>query len=188
MQTRIGVIVGSLRKGAYTRLLADAAKHLAPASMTLSDISIGELPLYNQDLETEHAPAAWTAFRQQTGRADGVLFITPEYNRGMPGALKNAIDVGSRPWGKSVWNGKPTAVISLTPGPLGAMSAHAQLRHTLSVVNSPTMPGPEMYLHSAAALFDENESPQLRAEGENKFVTYDSEKVESQYFSGKKEK
>ena len=155
MQTRIGVIVGSLRKGAYTRLLADAAKHLAPSSKTLSDIAIGELPLYNQDLETATPPPAWTAFRSQVAATDGVLFITPEYNRGMPGALKNALDVGSRPRGKSVWSGKPTAVMSLTPGPLGAMAAHMQVRHTLSVLNSPTLPGPEVYMPNAAALFDE---------------------------------
>ena len=83
-----------------------------------------------------------------------MLFVTPEYNRGMPGAVKMRIDVGSRPWGKSVWNGKPTAVISLTPGPLGAMSAHQQLRLTMSVINSPTLPGPEVYMPGAAGLFD----------------------------------
>jgi chromate reductase, NAD(P)H dehydrogenase (quinone) len=155
MTISVGVIVGSLRKGAYTRLLADAVAEIKPPSWTLSDIAIGALPLYNQDLETASAPPAWTVFRSQVSRTDAVLFITPEYNRGMPGALKNALDVGSRPWGASVWNAKPTAVISLTPGPLGAMAAHQQLRHTLSVLNSPTLPGPEMYLHTAAGLFDD---------------------------------
>ncbi len=155
MKNKIGLIVGSLRKGAYTRLMAQAVKEIAPASMSFVDIGIGDLPLYNQDLETSTPPPAWTAFRTQVAGTDGVLFVTPEYNRGMPGALKNAIDVGTRPWGHSVWNGKPTAVISLTPGPLGAMSAHQQLRLTMSVINSPTLPGPEVYMPGAAGLFDE---------------------------------
>ena len=155
MSIDVGVIVGSLRKDAYTRWLANAVHELAPSTWRVSHIGIAELPLYNQDLETASPPPAWTAFRSGVGRASAVLVITPEYNRGMPGALKNALDVGSRPWGQSVWNGKPTAVMSLTPGPLGAMAAHQQVRHTLSVLNSPTLPGPEVYLHSAAGLFDE---------------------------------
>jgi chromate reductase, NAD(P)H dehydrogenase (quinone) len=169
MQTQVGIIVGSLRQGAYTRLLANAAKELVPPSWTVSDIGIGELPLYNQDLETDSPPTAWTKFRSQVAATDGVLFVTPEYNRGMPGALKNAIDVGTRPWGQSVWNGKPTAVISLTPGPLGAMSAHQQLRHTLSVINSPTLPGPEVYMPNAAALFDS--AGKLQNEDTRKILT-----------------
>ena len=155
MQHKVGLIVGSLRKGAYTRRLADAARELAPSSLELVDIGIGDLPLYNQDLETDNPPAAWSTFRAAVGATAGVLFVTPEYNRGMPGSLKNAIDVGSRPWGHSVWSGRPTAVISMTPGPLGAMSAHQQLRLTMSVLNSPTLPGPEVYLHTADSLFDE---------------------------------
>ena len=155
MTIRIGLIVGSLRKGAYTRMLANAVKEIAPSNMSLVDIGIGDLPLYNQDLETDSPPPAWTTFRKAVAGTDAVLFVTPEYNRGMPGALKNAIDVGTRPWGHSVWNGKPTAVMSLTPGPLGAMSSHQQLRHTLSVINSPTLPGPEVYMPGAASLFNE---------------------------------
>jgi chromate reductase len=155
MTTDVGVIAGSLRKGAYSRLLANAVAELAPKSWRLSHIGIGELPLYNQDLETANPPPAWTTFRSEVGRTRAVLFITPEYNRGMPGGLKNAFDVGSRPWGHSVWNGKPTAVMSLSPGPLGAMAAHHQVRHTLSVLSSPTVPGPEVYLHGAGGLFDE---------------------------------
>jgi len=169
MQTKIGVIVGSLRKGAYTRLLANATKELAPQTWTLTDIGIGDLPLYNQDLETATPPPAWTTFRNQVIASDAVLFITPEYNRGMPGSLKNAIDVGSRPWGKSVWSGKPTAVMSLTPGPLGAMAAHQQLRHTLSILNSPTLPGPEVYMPGAESLFDE--SGKLKNPETGKIVT-----------------
>jgi chromate reductase len=155
MPNKVGIIVGSLRKGAYTRLMAQAVKEIAPSPFLFSDIGIGDLPLYNQDLENETPPPAWTAFRSQVAQSDAVLFVTPEYNRGMPGALKNAIDVGSRPWGKSVWKGRPTAVISATPGPLGAMAAHQQLRLTLSVLDSPTLPGPEVYVPGAAGLFDD---------------------------------
>jgi chromate reductase len=163
MGNKIGLIVGSLRKGAYTRLMAQAVKEIAPSTMSFVEIGIGDLPLYNADLETSTPPPAWTTFRTQVAGTDGVLFVTPEFNRGMPGALKNAIDVGTRPWGHSVWNGKPTAVISLTPGPLGAMSAHQQLRLTLSVINSPTLPGPEVYMPGAASLF--NEAGKLTNEG-----------------------
>jgi chromate reductase len=155
MARKIGLIIGSLRKVSYTRMLGNAVQALAPASMAIHEIGIGDLPLYNLDLETDSPPAPWTAFREGVKKADGVLFLTPEFNRGMPGALKNAIDVGSRPWGQSVWIGKPTAVMSITPGPLGAMAAHQQLRLTLSVLNSPTLPGPEVYMHSAASLFDD---------------------------------
>ena len=146
---------GACARVLYSRLMAQAVKQLAPASLAFTDIGIGELPLYNQDLETDSPPPAWTTFRQQVGATDAVLFVTPEYNRGMPGALKNAIDVGSRPWGKSVWKGRPTAVISVTPGALGAMAAHQQLRHTLSVLESPALPGPEVYIPGAAGLFDD---------------------------------
>jgi chromate reductase len=169
MQKKIGLIVGSLRKGAYSRLMAEAAKALAPASFTFADIGIGELPLYNQDLETDTPPAAWTVFRDQVKATNGVLFVTPEYNRGMPGALKNAIDVGSRPWGQSVWKGRPTAVISITPGALGAMASHQQLRLTMSVLESPTVPGPEVYVPGAGSLFDEQ--GRLKNEDSKKIVT-----------------
>jgi chromate reductase len=150
----VGIIVGSLRKGAFSRLLAQAACELAPPSLKLSEIPIGELPFYNQDLETQTPPAQWVSFRDQVRTKDGILFITPEYNRGMPAVLKNAIDVGSRPRKDSVWRGKPAATISITPGRLGAMAAHQQLRLGLSVIGVPVMPLPEMYLSDAEELFD----------------------------------
>lgn len=150
----IGFIVGSLRKGAYTRLLSQAIVELAPPSFELSEISIGELPFYNQDLDTATPPASWVSFRNDVKARDAMLFITPEYNRGMPGALKNAIDVGSRPPKQSVWRGKPAATVSITPGKLGAMSAHQQLRLSLSTVGMPVMPSPEISLPGAGALFD----------------------------------
>lgn len=150
----VGFIVGSLRKGAYTRLLSQAVCELAPPSLKLSEIAIGELPFYNQDLETATPPAQWVSLRNQVRSCEAILFITPEYNRGMPAAVKNAIDVGSRPSKESVWRGKPAAVMSLTPGKLGAMAAHQQLRLCLSVIGVPVMPAPEIYLAGAGDLFD----------------------------------
>lgn len=163
----IGFIVGSLRKGAYTRLLSQAVCELAPPSLKLSEIGIGELPFYNQDLETATPPAQWVSFRNQVKSCDAILFITPEYNRGMPGAVKNAIDVGSRPRKESVWRDKPSAIVSLTPGRLGAMAANQQLRLTLSVIGVPVMPSPEVYLAGAGDLF----------EGGGKLVNPDTRKL-----------
>lgn len=156
MQSRVGVIVGSLRKGAYTRMLARALPELTPQSLQLVEIGIGDLPLYNYDLETDSPPPAWTAFRAAVKSTDALLFVTPEFNRSMPGALKNAMDVGSRPWGDSAWAGKPGGVISLTPGALGAMAANHHLRQVLLAVNVAAMPYPEAYIPGAEALFDQS--------------------------------
>jgi chromate reductase len=154
MQSRVGVIVGSLRKAAYTRMLARALPELTPPSLQLVEIGIGDLPLYNYDLETATPPPAWTAFRTAVKATDALLFVTPEFNRGIPGPLKNAMDVGSRPWGDSAWAGKPAGVISLTPGALGAMAANHQLRQVLMAVNVAAMPYPEAYIPDAETLFD----------------------------------
>jgi chromate reductase len=162
---KVGVIVGSLRRGAFTRLMARALPELAPPSLQFSEIEIGDLPLYNEDLETSTPPAQWTRFRQQVQSADGILFVTPEYNRSIPGALKNALDVGSRPWGQGAWNGKPAAVVSQSPGALGGMAAAHHLRQVLLAVNVAAMPHPEAYIPAVATLFDENgrlQNPQLR--------------------------
>lgn len=156
MAKNIGVVIGSLRKGAYTRMMFHAARELAPASFTLNEVEIGTLPLYNQDLETDAPPQPWRTFRKAIRASDALLFITPEYNRGMPGGLKNAIDVGSRPSKENVWSGKPAAVIGLTPGGLGAMASSIQLRSALSAVNAYTMPNPEAFIASAKTLFDES--------------------------------
>jgi chromate reductase len=133
--------------------LAAAIFELAPESLALDAIDIGGLPLYNQDLE-ENVPLSWKEFREKVVTYDGVLFVTPEYNRSVPGALKNAIDVGSRPYGKSVWNGKPGAVISVTPGALGGFGANHRLRQSLVFLNIPAMQQPEAYIGNAAQLFD----------------------------------
>ena len=150
---RVGVLVGSLRKAAYSRRLAGALARLAPTRLQHAIIEIGAMPLYNQDDEAA-APAAWTAFRDEIKGADALLFITPEYNRSIPSALKNAIDVGSRPKGSSVWNGKPAAVISLSPGVIGAFVANHHLRQCLMCLNVATMPAPEAYIGGADKLLD----------------------------------
>ena len=151
----VAVIVGSLRKESFSRKLAYAVMAIAPEGKRMTLVPIGGLPLYNQDLETEHPPAEWTAFRDTIRAADAVLFVTPEYNRSVPGGLKNAIDVGSRPPRKGIWSGKPAAVISVTTGALGAMAANHALRQSLMAVNAATMAGPEAYIAQAASLFDE---------------------------------
>lgn len=149
----VAAIVGSLRRESFTRKLVEALTKLALPSVRIEIVPIGDLPFYNQDDEPT-PPAAWTAFRSRIKRADGVLFATPEYNRSMPGCLKNAVDVGSRPWGHSVWAGRPAAVISCSPGNLGAFGAHHHLRQSLVGVDMATMAGPEAYMAGADKLFD----------------------------------
>jgi chromate reductase, NAD(P)H dehydrogenase (quinone) len=150
----IAVIVGSLREGSFSRSTALALIGLAPGTLKLEIVEIGALPLYNQDLDPKSPPAEWVAFRQRVGAADAVLFVTPEYNRSVPGVLKNAIDVGSRPYGRSAWARKPAAVVSVTPGALGAFGANHHLRQSAVFLDMPMMPQPEAYLSNAGAMFD----------------------------------
>eukprot|EP01030_Chromulinospumella_sphaerica_P016526 gene16526-16341_t len=145
----IAVLVGSLRKQSINRKVAQALAQLAPANLKLSIVEIGELPLYNEDLDGSAPPAAYSTFRQQVAAADAVLFVTPEYNRSVPAALKNAIDVGSRPYGQSVWSGKPGAVISVSPGAIGGFGANHHLRQSLVFLDVPCMQQPEAYLGGA---------------------------------------
>jgi len=151
----IAVIVGSLRQGSFSRKTALALAGLAPDHLTLEIAEIGDLPLYNQDLDPKSPPPEWVAFRERVRPADGVLFVTPEYNRSMPGVLKNAIDIGSRPYGKSVWEKKPAAVVSVTPGALGAFGANHHLRQSAVFLDMPMMAQPEAYLSRAGDFFDE---------------------------------
>jgi len=164
----IAVIVGSLRRDAFSRRTALALAGLAPDRLKLEIVEIGNLPLYNQDLDPDAPPAEWVAFRDRVRVADGILFSTPEYNRSMPGVLKNAIDVGSRPYGKSVWAKKPGAVISVTPGGLGAFGANHHLRQSCVFLDVPMMPQPEAYLSGAGDLFDE--AGALRDEKTTRFL------------------
>ncbi len=159
----VAVIVGSLRKGSCTRSVARAIAEVAPASLKLEIVEIGDLPLYDQDDDGSSPPAPWAAFRDRIRRADAVLFATPEYNRSVPGVLKNALDVGSRPYGQSAWSRKPAAIVSVSPGAIGGFGANHHLRQSLVFLDMPTMQQPEAYVGGAAALFDEQGSLKVDA-------------------------
>ena len=154
---KVGIVVGSLRKASLNRKLALALIAMAPPALALKIVEIGALPLYNQD-EDAQMPAPWAEFREQIAACDAVLFVTPEYNRSVPGALKNAIDVGSRPYGKSAWAGKPAAIVSVSPGAAGAFGANHHLRQSLVFLNMPAMQQPEAYIGGADKLFAEDGS------------------------------
>jgi chromate reductase len=149
------VLVGSLRKASFNRKMAHALREIAAGTLALDEIPIGDLPLYNEDLEAA-PPDAWLRFRDRVRKADAVLFVTPEYNRSVPGVLKNAIDVGSRPYGKSVFSRKPAAVVSVTGGALGAFGANHHLRQSLVFLDMPALQQPEMYIGGAPKLFDQD--------------------------------
>ena len=149
----VAVVVGSLRKDSVNRKVASALAALTP-NLMFNIVEIGDLPFFDQDLESA-PPAQWVRLRQEIAAADAVLFVTPEYNRGLPAVIKNAIDVASRPYGHSVWNGKPGAVISVTIGSQGAILANHQLRQSLVFLNVPTLAQPEAYISGALGLFDD---------------------------------
>jgi chromate reductase len=136
-------------------MAAHALMTLAPASLAPEIVEIGQLPLYNQDLD-QTPPAEWQAFRARIRAADAILFVTPEYNRSVPGVLKNAIDVGSRPHGQSVWAHKPAAVMSVSPGAIGGFGANHHLRQSFVFLDMPAMQQPEAYIGHATSLFDAN--------------------------------
>jgi chromate reductase len=165
---KVAVLVGSLRKESYNRKMARALTAVAPTSLELSFVEIGDLPHYNQDFEAD-PPSAVREFRQRIAAFDAVLFVTPEFNRSVPGALKNAIDVGSRPYGKSVWSGKPAAVISVSPGAIGGFGANHHLRQSLVFLDMPALQQPEAYIGGAAKLFDEQGT--LTDESTRGFIT-----------------
>ena len=144
-QFQIAVIVGSLRKASNNRRLAQAIAGMAAGKAQFNIVEIGELPLYNEEADGNEV-AAVTTFRDAVRAADAVLIVTPEYNRSMTGALKNALDQGSRPYGQSVWGGKPAAVIGISPGAAGTAMAQQHVRNVLAFLNMPTLPQPEMFL------------------------------------------
>lgn len=152
---KVAIIVGSLRKGSFSRKIAQSLVELAPASLKFSFVEIGGLSFYNQDLDGT-PPADWEAFRAQIAAAHAVLFVTPEYNRSVPGVLKNAIDIGSRPWGKGALLGKPAAVISTSIGAIGGFGANHHLRQTLAFLNMPTLGQPEAYVGGTGGLYDDS--------------------------------
>lgn len=164
---KIAVLVGSLRKESYNRKVANQLIELAPDSLELEIVEIGQLPHYNEEFD-QNPPAEYTAFREKIASAEGFLFVTPEYNRSIPGVLKNAIDVASRPYGQNKWNGKPGAVVSVSISALGAFGANHILRQSMVFLNVPMMPQPEAYIGSAHTLF--NEQGNLVKDGTRTFL------------------
>jgi chromate reductase, NAD(P)H dehydrogenase (quinone) len=150
----IVVIVGSIRKESFTLKVANALARLAPATLKLDVTTLHGISFFNQDLEAA-PPADWLAFREKLQKSDGVLFVTPEYNRSISGVLKNAIDVGSRPYGKSSFLGKPTGIVSNSPGPLGGVNAAKHLQNILPGISGPILGQPEIYLNGVGDAFDD---------------------------------
>ena len=156
MAHKIAIIVGSLREGSINRKVARSICALRGDNLDCSMVEIGDLPLYNQDLDA-NPPEQWVRFRKQVAEADGVLFCSPEYNRGIPGVLKNAIDVGSRPYGQSVFDKKPAAIVTASPGSIGGFGANHQIRQAGVFLNMPMMQQPEAYLgHVTDDSFDDS--------------------------------
>ena len=150
----IVTIVGSLRKESFSLKIANALAKLAPASLKLDVTTLGGISFFNQDLEA-NPPADWLAFREKLQKSNGVLFVTPEYNRSIPGVLKNAIDVASRPYGKSSFLGKPIGIVSNSPGPLGGVAAAKHLQNIMPGIAGPILGQPEIYLNGIGDAFDE---------------------------------
>jgi chromate reductase len=156
MAHKIAIIVGSHLEGSINRKVARSICGLRGDNLDCSMVEIGDLPLCDSDLDA-NPPAAWTRFREQVGAADGVLFCSPEYNRGVPGGLKNAIDVGSRPYGQSVFDKKPAAIVTASPGSIGGFGSNHQIRQAAVFLNMPVMQQPEAYLgHVTDDSFDES--------------------------------
>lgn len=164
---KIAVLVGSLRKESANRKLANEMIKLAPDSLELEIVEIGQLAHYNEDLDV-NPPAEWTQFREKIGAADGYLFFTPEYNRSISGVLKNALDVASRPYGQSKWNGKPGGIVSSSMSPLGGEAANHVLRQPMVFLNIYMMQQPEAYIGNSLQLFDENNN--LKSEDTRAFL------------------
>ncbi|MFD1473036.1 NADPH-dependent FMN reductase [Companilactobacillus mishanensis] len=157
MSKKIAVIVGSLRKGAYTRQIANNLVPLFPEDYVPEFVEIGDLPLYNEDIDVEgKTPEEYTKFRNKMKEMSGVLFVTPEYNRSIPGGLKNAIDVGSRPYGESIWDKKPAAIVSVSPGAISGFGANHILRQSLVFLNMPVVQQPEAYLGNVTNMLDQD--------------------------------
>lgn len=168
MERKVAVLVGSLRKESFNRKMALALAKLAPGNLQLTIVEIGGLTLYDQDHDAG-PPVCWVDFRNRIHPMDAVLFVTPEYNRSVPGVLKNAIDVGSRPYGHSVWAGKPAAVVSVSPGAMGGFGANHHLRQSLTFLDMPVLQQPEAYIGNASTLFDEKGD--IANEGTRDFMT-----------------
>ncbi|WP_447950869.1 NADPH-dependent FMN reductase [Chryseobacterium koreense] len=155
MAKKIGVIIGSLRKDSFNRKITKELIRLASDRLEMEIIEIGNLQLYNQDLD-ENPPKEWVDFREKIKSKDGILIVSPEYNRTIPGVLKNAIDVGSRPYGKNVWDGKPGAVVTSSMSSLGGLAANHHIRQAFVFVNVPLMQQPEAYIGNVQEIFQED--------------------------------
>ncbi|RTL54562.1 MAG: NAD(P)H-dependent oxidoreductase [Bradyrhizobiaceae bacterium] len=154
MAHNVLVIVGSLRKEAFSLKVANALARLAPSSLKLDVATLHGISFFHQD-EEANPPADWVAFRDRIKASDAVIFVTPEYNRSIPGVLKNAIDVASRPYGKSSFLGKPVGIVSNSPGPLGGVSAAMDLKKILPGISGPILGQPEIYLTNVGNSFDD---------------------------------
>ncbi len=167
MAYQIEVVVGSLRRDSFNKQLAHALTKLASQDFTFSFVDIGALPLYSQDYDPDF-PEVARKFKQQIESADGLFFVTPEYNRSMPGVLKNAIDWGSRPWGANSWKDKPAAVCGISVGATGTALAQQHLRNVLAYLDVPTLGQPEIFLKYSEGFFDDDGS--IANEGTRKFL------------------
>ncbi len=156
-QFQIAVIVGSLRQESFNRKLADGLAKLGPQDFSFKQLQIGDLPLYNQDDDDNQAPAV-QRLKREISASQGLLFVTPEYNRSIPGVLKNAIDNASRPYGQSAWAGKPAGVIGASIGAVGTALAQQHLRNILAYLDVPTLGQPEAFIHAKDGLFDQDGS------------------------------
>lgn len=155
--TKIGILVGSLRKESFSKKIAQNVAEMFPEGIETEFIKIDDLPFYNEDIDDgTNIPESYTIFRNTMKEVDAVLFVTPEYNRSIPAVLKNALDVGSRPYGQSIWDGKPAAIISQSPSNLSGFGANHHLRQPLVFLNMPVMQQPEIYLANVAELLDDN--------------------------------
>ncbi|GMC04827.1 flavin reductase [Enterococcus thailandicus] len=157
MTKKIGFFIGSLREDSYNKKVAEAFASLLPEGYESVFVKMDDLPFYNEDLETpENAPEAWTRFRNEVKDLDGIIFVSPEYNRSIPAVLKNALDVGSRPYGQSVWDTKPGLVVTASPGGIGGFGANHIIRQSLVFLNVPTLQQPEAYIGNIANLVGED--------------------------------
>ncbi|MGJ9459923.1 NADPH-dependent FMN reductase [Oceanobacillus sp. CF4.6] len=155
--TKIGILVGSLRKESFSEKIATNVAALFPEGYETEFVEIGNLPFYNQDFDDkDNVLTEYTSFRNTIKEFDAILFVTPEYNRSVPAVLSNALDIGSRPYGANIWSGKPAAIISQSPGNLGGFGANHHLRQILIALNMPLVQQPEAYISNVVALLDEN--------------------------------
>ena len=152
---KVGIVLGSIRKNSFSKQLADNLAGLFPSGYETEFVEIAHLPLYSQDSD-ENPPESYTAFREKIKSLDAVLFVTPEHNRSIPAALKNALDIGSRPYGSNVWNGKPALIVSQSPGNLAGFGANHHLRQVLAFLNMPVVQQPEAYVGNVHQLLGEN--------------------------------